>query len=77
MNCVSCGKDLLTGDTPGMCSNCYNKRGGDFPYTCPVCSGSGLVSRPPYIAGDQPTWTTKDTGTYQCKTCKGTGVLWH
>lgn len=42
---------------------------------CPVCKGTGLVSRPPHIAGDQTTWTSSSTGPWPCKTCKGEGAL--
>jgi hypothetical protein len=33
------------------------------PHCCPVCSGSGKVSRPPWVAGDQESWTDTGTGT--------------
>lgn len=46
------------------------------PHTCPVCAGTGLVSRPPHIAGDQMTWTDNQTGPYPCNACGGGGVLW-
>jgi RecJ-like exonuclease len=42
---------------------------------CPVCDGTGLVSRPPYIAGDQESWHSGTAGPYPCKTCCGTGVV--
>ena len=32
-------------------------------FTCPVCDGHGTVTRPPWIAGDQPTWTSSDVFT--------------
>jgi hypothetical protein len=45
------------------------------PYVCPVCRGSGKVSRPPWVAGDIDSWTgTGDI--YDCNACKGTGILW-
>jgi len=43
---------------------------------CPVCEGTGLVTRPPWVAGDQPTWVDSSCGPYPCKACKGTGLLW-
>lgn len=46
------------------------------PYKCPVCDGTGKVSRPPHIAGDQETWTASRTGPYPCNACAGAGVLW-
>ena len=46
-------------------------------YTCPVCTGAGTVSRPPYIAGDQPSWAANSTAIFDCKACDGKGILWH
>ena len=42
---------------------------------CPVCDGTGLVSRPPSVAGDQPTWVDSQTGPYPCKRCEGRGTI--
>jgi len=46
------------------------------PHTCPVCKGTGLVSRPPHVPGDVETWPDSGTGPYPCKPCNGEGVLW-
>ena len=46
------------------------------PFKCPVCNGTGLVSRPPEIAGDVESWTSSTTNTYPCKACAGTGIIW-
>lgn len=46
------------------------------PFCCPVCNGAGTVSRPPYVAGDQPMWTANNTGPYPCKACGGCGIVW-
>jgi len=48
------------------------------PHKCPVCDGTGLVSRPPGTPGDQlPVSSTKNNiGPYSCKPCFGTGILW-
>lgn len=43
--------------------------------TCPVCNGAGLVSRPPWVAGDVPEWTDNKTGPYSCRSCGGRGYL--
>lgn len=45
------------------------------PAKCPVCDGTGLVSRPPGIAGDQVSWTSNGTSPYECRACAGAGVL--
>lgn len=42
---------------------------------CPVCEGQGLVSRPPWIAGDQQEWTASSAGPYSCKVCQGRGII--
>lgn len=42
---------------------------------CPVCDGTGLVSRPPHIAGDQSEWISSNTGPYPCKRCLGIGTI--
>jgi len=42
---------------------------------CPVCDGTGLVTRPPWVAGDQPTWTDSQVGPYQCRACHGAGII--
>lgn len=46
------------------------------PYTCPVCNGQGKVSKPPWVAGDQQTWTDSGINSYTCPACHGTCVLW-
>lgn len=46
------------------------------PFCCPVCNGQGLVSRPPWVAGDVYEWQSSSTAPYPCKACQGTGVLW-
>lgn len=42
---------------------------------CPVCSGTGLVSVPPGVAGDQPTFTTSEVGPWTCRRCAGLGTI--
>lgn len=46
------------------------------PHKCPACDGHKTVSRPPWIAGDQCTWSDTSTAPYPCQTCEGTGVVW-
>lgn len=50
--------------------------GEQKPYKCPICDGTGLVSRPPGVAGDQETQVDNQTGPYECRPCLGSGVLW-
>lgn len=63
--------------------NCYYHRpireGNDpatRPFTCPVCNGHGTVSRPPWVAGDQPSWVDTGTTPYSCPACQGKGLVW-
>lgn len=42
---------------------------------CPVCQGTGLVSRPPWVAGDQAQWSSTSCGPWPCRACSGAGVL--
>ena len=44
---------------------------------CPVCDGTGLVSRPPLVPGDQKQWTDGGSGGYVCNRCSGTGTIWN
>ena len=46
------------------------------PYKCPVCDGTGLVTRPPGLPGDQLTWESSGTAPHSCRACLGTGILW-
>lgn len=43
--------------------------------TCPKCDGQKIVGKPPWIAGDQRSWTTADTGTFTCPVCLGLGMV--
>jgi hypothetical protein len=46
------------------------------PHRCPVCTGAGTVSRPPWVAGDQAEWASSGTATYPCRACDGKGIVW-
>lgn len=41
---------------------------------CPVCDGQGLVSKPPYVAGDQQSWSSSQAN-FTCQTCKGLRII--
>lgn len=45
-------------------------------HICPKCSGQGHVLMPPWVAGDQLTYSTADVKTYDCPACGGSGILW-
>ena len=41
---------------------------------CPKCNGQGMVSKPPWIAGDQNTWVSSETS-YICDVCDGAKII--
>jgi hypothetical protein len=45
------------------------------PHCCPVCAGSGLVSRPPGVAAGQ-NFSSTSCGPWPCNACAGSGILW-
>lgn len=47
-----------------------------YPFKCPVCDGTKLVSRPPGMPGDVISWPASSTGPYSCGACSGTGIVW-
>ena len=46
------------------------------PYKCPVCDGTGKVSRPSYLAGDLQEWSGSSSGPFSCQACVGSGIVW-
>jgi RNA polymerase subunit RPABC4/transcription elongation factor Spt4 len=42
---------------------------------CPKCGGQGFVAKPPWVAGDQHSWPSVDTGSYSCPVCHGAKVV--
>ena len=46
------------------------------PHKCPLCNGTGLVGRNPYIAGDVQEWSDSSSGPWQCHGCYGSGIVW-
>ena len=46
------------------------------PHLCPKCNGQGIVSRPPWIAGDLDSWSTGGTSSYTCNVCNGSGLVY-
>lgn len=46
------------------------------PFTCPVCNGSKVVSRPPGVPGDVSSWSATSCVSYECPVCKGAGIIW-
>jgi DnaJ-class molecular chaperone len=45
------------------------------PYTCPVCGGNGQVPHGFYTQTSGQ-WSSTSSTPEQCRTCKGTGVVW-
>lgn len=42
---------------------------------CPKCNGQGRQEKPPYISGQQETWTDSTTGGHVCTVCNGKGII--
>lgn len=47
----------------------------DTVQKCPKCDGQGLVSKPPWVAGDATTWVSSTVGPYVCNLCDGQMVV--
>lgn len=48
-----------------------------MPYQkCPKCDGQGIVSKPPWVAGDVTTWVSSSAA-YPCSACNGSGLLFY
>jgi hypothetical protein len=41
---------------------------------CPKCLGQGIVSKPPYIAGDVNNWSSSSTS-FVCDVCNGAKII--
>jgi DnaJ-class molecular chaperone len=41
---------------------------------CPKCDGQGIVSKPPWVAGDQHQWCSSSTS-FVCDVCNGKKVI--
>lgn len=41
---------------------------------CPKCNGQGIVSRPPWIAGDIESWMSSESS-YECNLCHGKMII--
>ena len=76
-------EDTKTYESPHAINNAYSYDSGigksktvtAYYQTCPKCHGQGIVSVPPYVAGDVLTFTSSGTETYTCPVCGGQGVL--
>ena len=47
-----------------------------IPYRCPVCNGNGNVPNGFYnqVSGH---WSVTDITPEKCRSCNGTGIVWH
>ncbi len=41
---------------------------------CPKCNGQGMVSKPPWVAGDVTEWVA-DRTEYPCDVCHGNKIM--
>jgi hypothetical protein len=44
-------------------------------HLCPLCKGQGIVSKPPWVAGDVDEWVSSNAGPYTCRVCQGAGII--
>jgi hypothetical protein len=73
--CLECNKSTSNScPAHSSCSTTYSTI--QQPHKCPCCSGTGKVSRPPWIAGDIQEWVSSGTELYSCQPCNGKGILW-
>jgi hypothetical protein len=40
-------------------------------HLCPKCGGQGIVTKPPWLPGDVPSWVSHTTAPYKCNLCEG------
>lgn len=46
------------------------------PFRCPVCEGTGNVSRPPSVPGDATSRSSGSLQSFPCQACAGVGIVW-
>lgn len=42
---------------------------------CPKCNGQGIVSIPPWVPGDLPSWSSTTVENYVCNVCNGSKII--
>lgn len=45
------------------------------PHKCPKCDGQGIVSKPPWVAGDVFIWSSTQAA-FTCDVCNGAKIIW-
>jgi hypothetical protein len=51
-----------------------NEMESNYMQLCPKCNGQGIVSKPPWIAGDVNQWMS-DSAAYECDVCNGKKIV--
>ncbi len=51
------------------------KTDGRAPYRCPVCNGNGMVPNG-FYSSTTGQWGSTATSAEECRSCRGTGVVW-
>ncbi len=75
--CKDCVEHRSSTGTIAMTCEKISEPQRTIPHKCPVCDGSGKVSRPPWIASDVAGWPAASTGElYACTACNASGVVW-
>lgn len=53
----------------------YNRIERSISYQlCPKCNGQGIVSKPPYVAGDVYEWSSTQSS-FTCDVCNGSKII--
>jgi len=74
--CLGCGKNC-DGRCPAGSALRINEKylTHTVPYQlCPKCNGQGVVSKPPYVAGDVLQWTSGGSA-FTCDVCTGNKII--
>ena len=77
--CLNCGgyhNYTINNECPTLCESKQVTGPTLWPFKCPVCDGTGKVSRPPGVAGDIDSWSSSETGPYDCRACWGNAIIW-
>jgi len=73
--CSDCKKSTAPCSKHGSFSVGFPER-TRTPHKCPVCNGQKIVQTPPWVPGDQQTYSTSSLEFYDCGVCGGTGIVW-
>lgn len=70
-------REIMEAEHPGGEATFAESDGclASIPHKCPKCDGQGIVSKPPWVAGDVHQWSSAETA-YTCDVCNGAKIIW-